>query len=302
MTFNKLNKFSSYAIITTFLLVSITIVTVCLVFTLKGKKDSDAHVLLEDQEWIHGAADCNTQNDPPIQVLQYNRNTWILRQNKCVHYEGPFMYLLMGKNRALLLDTGATEDETIFPLYDTVNNLLKSENKSPLPLIVAHSHSHADHYAGDSQFKEKTDVTVVGLEVDDVKSFFNINQWPDGTVTLDLGERLVEVFAIPGHQIASIGFYDSASKLLITGDTFYSGRLYVFDWEAFKQSIKKLWDFATQHEISYIVGTHIEMTSISGIDYPVGSNYQPDEQKLPLTVEDLGWLTQRCSRKNIRHT
>lgn len=264
---------------------------ICLAFPNQADgKDTVTHILLEKQEWIHGARDCNTQKDPLVQVVRYDRNTWILRQNKCVHYEAPFMYLLMGEHKALLVDTGSTEDETTFPLYETVNDLLRSENKSALPLIVAHSHSHADHYTGDGQFRGKSNVFVVGLELEDVKTFFNINQWPDGEVTLDLGDRTVEILAIPGHQLASVAFYDTASKLLITGDTFYPGRLYVFDWTAFKQSIGKLWRFTTHHEISYIVGTHIEMSLTPGIDYPVGSTYHPEEQKLPLTVEELGLL------------
>ncbi len=250
----------------------------------------DTHILLEHQEWIRGATDCNTQNDPLIQIVQYDRNTWILRQNKCVHYEAPFMYLLVGKNRALLVDTGATEDETMMPLYEIVMGILESTydgNKNPLELIVAHSHTHADHYAGDGQFRGKSNVTVVGLELEEVNTFFNINQWPDDESSLDLGERIISIIPIPGHQVASLAFYDNSSKLLITGDTFYPGRLYIFDWIAFKRSISKLYEFAKQHEISYIVGTHIEMSRTVGIDYPVGSTYHPDEQKLPLTVEEL---------------
>lgn len=261
------------------------------VFSMQSdERNTGTHILLEEQDWIHGATDCNTQKDPLIQVVQYDRNTWILRQNKCVHYEAPFMYLLMGIHKVLLIDTGATVDRTTFPLYETVKDLLKSENKSALPLVVAHSHSHADHYTADGQFNGKADVSVVGLELEDVKAFFNFNQWPNGEATFDLGERTVKILAIPGHEPASVAFYDNASKLLITGDTFYPGRLYVFDWKSFKQSIKKLWNFTRHHEISYIVGTHIEMSLTPGIDYPVGSTYHPEEQKLPLTVEELGLL------------
>ena len=121
-------------------------------------------------------------------------------------------------------------------------------------------------------------------------TFFKINQWPNGTATLDLGERLVKILPIPGHQLASIAFYDTASKLMMTGDTFYPGRLYVFDWLVFTQSISRLFNFARQHEISYIVGTHIEMSQTPGVDYPVGSTYHPEEQKLPLTVAELSLL------------
>lgn len=288
-------KKKSSLLVAGFCVLTIIVVTVCLTFTLtSSNQHKDTHVLLEEQKWIHGAENCDTQSDPLIQIVQYNFNTWIFRQNKCIHPEAPFIYLFMGENKALLVDTGATESETMFPLYDVVSNLLKEndENKIPLPLIVAHTHSHSDHYAGDNQFHGKTSVSVVGLEVENVKNFFDISQWPEGVVNLDLGERLIQIFAIPGHQDASIAFYDNTSKLLITGDTFYPGRLYVYDWILFKQSIGKLYDFATHHEISYIVGTHIEMSLTNGIDYPVGSTYQPEEQILPLSIEDLGSLNE----------
>lgn len=298
MNFNNSKKFSSVIIIAGFLACTITVIIVCLVFTMRSDNNQkDTHILLEGQKWIHGAENCSSQSDPLIQIVQYNSNTWIFRQNKCVHAEAPFIYLFIGENKALLLDTGATEDETMFPLYDTVSNILQTNNKTnPLPLIVAHTHSHSDHFAADGQFKGKTGVSVVGLEVEDVKEFFKINEWPDGISNLDLGGRIIQIFPIPGHQVASVAFYDNSSKLLVTGDTFYPGRLYVFDWISFKKSISKLFDFAMRHEISYIVGTHIEMSMTPGIDYPVGSTYQPEEHILPLTVEELGLLNEALQK------
>src|SRR3982751_4882789 len=70
--------------------------------------------------WIHGSEDCKTNTDPAIQVVQFNYNTWIMRQNKCINYEAPFTFLFVGDKKALLMDTGATEDENQFPIYKTV--------------------------------------------------------------------------------------------------------------------------------------------------------------------------------------
>jgi hydroxyacylglutathione hydrolase len=66
--------------------------------------------------WIHGSRSARDNTDPKIQVHAYDEHTYILRQNKAVHYEGPFMYLFCGNDRALLLDTGATVDSARFPL------------------------------------------------------------------------------------------------------------------------------------------------------------------------------------------
>src|SRR5688572_15372523 len=47
----------------------------------------------------------------PWQVHEYNPNFFILRQSGCTHYEKPFLYLLFGKDQALLVDTGAGQSD-----------------------------------------------------------------------------------------------------------------------------------------------------------------------------------------------
>ncbi len=73
--------------------------------------------------WIHGAPARRRATDPPIQVHRYDEHTVILRPSKSVHYEAPFIYLLFGNDRALLLDTGATADPAKFPPRATVDQL-----------------------------------------------------------------------------------------------------------------------------------------------------------------------------------
>jgi hypothetical protein len=46
--------------------------------------------------------------DSRIQAVQYNEDTYILRQN--VHWEALFTYLLFGNRGALLIDAGATPE------------------------------------------------------------------------------------------------------------------------------------------------------------------------------------------------
>ena len=42
---------------------------------------------LADVRWIHGAADCDRSIDPPIQIVSYDEDTFVLRQSKCVNFE-----------------------------------------------------------------------------------------------------------------------------------------------------------------------------------------------------------------------
>lgn len=240
--------------------------------------------------WQHGAAPCAGQTDPAIQVVRYDAQTWILRQNKCLNYEAPFLFLLVGEQRALLLDTGATADSVAFPLYRTVRQLLHSWEMAQghrLELVVAHTHDHGDHRAADAQFRGRPHVRLVGLEADQVQQFFGLPAWPLHAAVFELGRRPLQIIPIPGHQAASIAVYDAATRLLFTGDTVYPGRLYVQDWPAFRASIQRLVTFTAHHQVTYVVGNHVEMSRTPGIDYPIGTTFQPDEHPLPLHVADL---------------
>jgi hydroxyacylglutathione hydrolase len=241
---------------------------------------------LTQQKWIHGSQDCKTNRDPLIQVVQYNINTWILRQNKCIHYEAPFIFLFVGEKQSMLVDTGATGDEKYFPLRQVVDSILLVSNKSNTKLIVAHTHSHDDHVASDEQFKNRSNTEVIGLSWEAIQNYFQLDD-QRSTSSIDLGDRGIDVLSVPGHHKTSLAFYDNQTRLLLTGDTFYPGRLYVRDWPAFKRSIKHLIQFASDHKVNYFIGNHIEMTNQKGIDYPIGSTFQPDEHVLPMTMEQL---------------
>ena len=276
----------------------VTILISALIFIWSCKSSIIETVDLNVQNWIHGSENCEENIDPLIQVVQYNGNTWILRQNKCANYEAPFMFLFFGEDKALLMDTGATKYEDSFPLYKTVKQIISdwSEKNGEVELIVAHTHKHGDHYAADGQFKSKPNTTVIGLEVEDLKFFYNISNWPEEIVDFDLGNRLMKIIPIPGHQASSIAVYDTSSKILLTGDTFYPGRLYVKDWNAFKTSIERLVKFTDNNEVSTILGNHIEMTQKPGVDYPMETIYQPKEHKLPLTVLELKELSSALTK------
>ena len=264
----------------------------------------DETVDLNIQNWIHGSKDCEENSDPAIQVVQYNRNTWILRQNKCTNYEAPFMFLFFGDDKALLMDTGATEEDETFPLYDTVKSIINewAEKNGEVELVVAHTHKHGDHYAADGQFRGKANTSVIGLEVEDLQNFFNISNWPNEIVDFELGNRLMKIIPIPGHQASSIALYDTESEILLTGDTFYPGRLYVKDWNAFKLSIDRLVRFTENNIISTILGNHIEMSESPGVDYPMGTVYQPNEHHLPLTVNELKELSNALEKLGDKPT
>lgn len=265
-------------------------------YSLKAHSGDKVTELISQKKWAHGAADCDLNQQPAIDILQLDDSSFILRQNKCLHYEAPFIYLFMGQHTAFLQDTGATAISDKFPLYDTVLALMtkwqQSQNIDHLTLIVTHSHGHSDHKAADTQFLNKPNVIVVEPKLSAVRTYFGFTQWPNGTKSIDLGNRELTFLPLPGHKDDAIAVYDSQTKVMLTGDSFYPGRLYIKNGSEFKASIKRLFTFAKRHNVETFLGTHIEMTNKAGKDYPIGSTYQPNESSLPLTLQDLTTLNQ----------
>jgi len=229
-----------------------------------------------DVAWMHGSANCNTNTDPEVQVHAYNATTYIIRQNKCDTFEAPFIYVLIGTTSALMLDTG-----------DTGSTSLRA---AVLPLLVAHTHAHGDHVAGDSTFTGQPNVTVVPRTISAIQSTFHIATWPTSQGSYDLGGRVLEVLAIPGHETQHIAIYDRQTGILLTGDTLYPGLLFINDWSTYRTSVARLADFAATRPIAHVLGAHIEMTSTPGVNYPYGTTYQPAEHVLQLDAAHLAEL------------
>jgi hydroxyacylglutathione hydrolase len=244
-----------------------------------------------DVRWIHGSPSRRAAADPAIQVHSYDEHTIILRQSKAVNYEAPFIYLLFGNDRALLLDTGATADPGLFPLRQTVDDLIAQwlgrHPRERYELVVAHTHGHGDHVAGDAQFAGRPDTTVVSRELAAVQQFFGFTGWPDQVVPLDLGGRVLEITGSPGHHRAAITIYDPWTGFLLTGDTVIPGRLYVEDLPLFVASLDRMVQLAQRRKVTHVLGCHVEMTSKPGRDYPIGAAYQPDERALQMTASQL---------------
>lgn len=262
---------------------------------------SDGSAVIDlNVRWIHGSESPKYNTDPDIQVHRAEEHTYILRQNKAVSFEAPFLFLLFGDRKVVLIDTGATTNRAYFPLREVVDRVIdgwlaEHPRQEPYELLVLHTHSHTDHTSGDDQFADRPDATVIGAKKDQAWPYFGFAN--DDLTQLDLGGRIIDCLATPGHHEAAVTFYDRYSGILLTGDTVYPGRLYVFDWPAFVRSIDRLVDWTEQHPISHVLGCHIEMSTTPGMDYPVGWTYQPDETPLELTAGHLADI-QRTLREH----
>jgi len=237
-----------------------------------------------DVHWNEGSEDCIKNPQPPIQVHRYNAQTFILRQSLCVTYEAPFVYLLIGKTKALLIDTGAVADAKTMPVAETVISLLENAG-SKLPLMVVHTHGHLDHRSGDDQFRGLPDVEVVPADLESVKSGLGIAEWPNGFGQIDLGDRVIDVIPTPGHYSSHVAYYDRQTGLFFSGDFLLPGRLLIEDTDADLASARRVVEFVEQHPVTYVLGAHIELDE-SGKTF-FGTRYHPNERPLQLTKQDL---------------
>jgi len=238
--------------------------------------------------WIDGTA----AREPDMQVQAIDPDTFVLRQSVRTNFEAPFLYLLFGTDRALLLDSGAGG----LAVRPTVDRLVvrwrQRHGGRPVHLVVAHSHGHGDHHAGDAEFEDRPDTEVVGLRPEQVAAFFQVADWPRGTGRYDLGGRVLAVVPTPGHEPAHIMVYDPRTQLLLSGDMLYPGRLYVpvSRFAEFRDSAARLAAFAATHPIRALLGAHIEMTTTPGQDFPMQAATHPHEHPLPLPPSAIAEL------------
>jgi hydroxyacylglutathione hydrolase len=122
---------------------------------------------------------------------------------------GVNMYLVVGKEKALLIDTG------------NPSNITPEEIKAftQLPLLVVNTHAHPDHSGSNNAF-EKVYIHEADLESCRGYSGSDVELIPikEGYV-FDLGGKKLEVIAVPGHTPGSICLLDTQDKLLFGGDT-----------------------------------------------------------------------------------
>ena len=174
------------------------------------------------------------------------------------------MWHVRGRDRDLLVDTGFG----LRPLRDEVAVLRER------PVLAVASHTHFDHVGGHHQFDERlvhpaeadvladpTDHTTVWRPYRDEPVLgelpspeFRMDRWSvlpapptrliDEGDAIDLGDRVLQVFHLPGHSPGSICLYEAATRTLFTGDVVYDGQLfdhlYSSDRDVYRESLARL--------------------------------------------------------------
>jgi len=172
------------------------------------------------------------------------------------------MYLVEGKDRALLFDTGMGQGD----LAGFVRSL------TSLPVDVAITHGNRDHFLQVGQFPDATvymsakDVTRLPPSL--VTPRF---RWIRGGDVIDIGAgRAFEVVEVPGHTLGSVLYVDFANRIAVTGDAISSGSMvYMFAptcaaLDEYLEALKRL---------------EARISALNGLTLLVGHHYQ---EKTPL--------------------
>lgn len=180
-------------------------------------------------------------------------------------FEEAISYLLIGKNKAIVIDTGTG----IGNIKQVISEL------TSLPVSVVNTHGHWDHIGNNHQFERiacynnKDCINRLISGVDNaalqrsitgdslwkpLPEGFDASSWKippvnptslleDGDM-INLGERTLEVIYTPGHSPGSVCLLDKKNRILFTGDTFFPGPLYAHPSDVnvddYMASIKKL--------------------------------------------------------------
>lgn len=204
--------------------------------------------------------------EPVFHVQRIDEHTYALRQSLRQTFEAPFLYLLFGEDKVLLIDSGVEGADLRAEVDRIIAEHGAQRGQEVADLVVMHTHGHNDHIGGDANLEARPNTTVVGHEPAQVAEFFAIDSWPTRSAEFDLGNRVVEVLPTPGHQDAHVMIYDRSSKILFSGDALYPGRLFFQcgKLDTYRDSVARLREWLAERPLDWVLGAHIEMKPESG--------------------------------------
>lgn len=180
-----------------------------------------------------------------MNITKINSSTWQIDDG------GVRFFLLAGKERALLIDSGMT-----------VHNAREiAEELVDVPVALLNTHADPDHIGSNHEFEE------FYMHPAEAGNYYRsperggriIPAW-DGDI-LDLGGRELEIIHLPGHTPGSVAVLDIENRALYSGDPVQrNGGIFMFgpgrEFHAYVMSLERL--MAMSDRFDYIYPSHAE--------------------------------------------
>lgn len=178
-------------------------------------------------------------------VYRLDEGTLIISEDG--QFEENVNYLVMGSDRAALIDTG----DDLGDIRELVKGL------TSLPVFVLNTHSHIDHVGGNYLFDEvwafdhpvSREAAVLGVPhesaletirpenlckpipqpfCDEIYCIppYRVTHWISDGEKIYLGGRILEALHTPGHAPDHLMFLEKETGYFWTGDNFYEGCVY----------------------------------------------------------------------------
>ncbi len=229
-----------------------------------------------------------------VRTVEIDKQTWRFEE------DGVRFFLLMGTERALLVDSG----------MQTRNAKELAEALTDLPLSLLNTHADPDHIGSNGEFDEfyMNPAECVNFYGKQQRNGKILPVWDRDVI--DLGDRPLRVIALPGHTPGSIAVLDETNRRLFSGDPVQDGRIFMFgacrEMHAYIHSL---------HRLESMAGLFDEIYPSHG-SCPVSPSLIPqlvtaEEEILagkaegtpenvfgqPITAYDMGVATFLCDRK-----
>ena len=171
-------------------------------------------------------------------IEKLNEQTWLIEEYS--NTASAYMYLLTGREKALLIDTG----------FGTIPLKSICEELTVLPVTVALTHAHSREdvrhiFTQDELFPVKENC-----------SYF------ESEMVFEIGDRPVRVVRTPGHSVGSVCFLDEKNRWMFTGDTCCKAHVllqmeFAAPMQTYKKSLEKLIAMESLYDITW-PGHHIK--------------------------------------------
>lgn len=222
------------------------------------------------------------------QIIQIDEQTWRIED------AGVRFFLLTGTREALLVDSGMTVPSA----------LSIARTLTDLPIQLLNTHADPDHIGSNGEFEtvymnpaECVNYPKMGKSLNAVTPVY------DGDI-LDLGERILEVVALPGHTPGSIGLLDHSKRVFLTGDPIQDGKIFLFgpnrNLTAYYHSLRRAYALRDRYDEiwpshgTFPVGAELIPQLMEGVERVVSGEAEPVQAELfgmPIFCYDIGAAT-----------